>query len=140
MPLRKAILIIEKNGRMTDRLSTYLRSQQTHILSVSKLDVILPLMESNDRVYTIILVDDDPNDESLNANLGMIRQWSEEVPIIISISANNPALEKSIRQKGIFYYHTEQEKPEALHEAVKCALDKAVRDNTFLKYPGGGRC
>ena len=95
-------------------------------------------MESNDRVYTIILVDDDPNNGSLNVNLGMIKQWSEDVPIIISTSKNDPALEKTIRQSGIFYYHTEQEKIEALHTAVKCALDKAVRDNIFLKFPARG--
>ena len=135
MAIRDALLIIEKNGQLATDLSKWLRFRGKHSVSVETVDVIRSLLESNDRISAILLIDDDPVEDSLVNNLKMLRQWSQSVPIIVFTQKFDVTLEKKIRQLGVFYFHTESGGMANLKTAVECALDRAKREDLFLTPP-----
>ena len=135
MAIRDALLIIEKKGQLATDLSKWLRFRGRHSISVETVEVISSLLESNDRISAILLIDDDPVEDSLANNLKMLRQWSQRVPIIVSTQKIDVTLEKKIRQLGVFYFHTEFGGMDNLKTAVECALDRAKREDLFLTLP-----
>ena len=100
MAIRDALLIIENKGQLATIISKWLRFRGRHSLWVKTIDVISSLLESNDRISAILLVDDDPLENSLVNNLKMLRQWSQKVPIIISTRHSDAELEKKNQAAG----------------------------------------
>ena len=138
MTIRKTLLVIETTGRTASALDKWLRENGRHCLWVEKPDVAIPLLDSNDRICAVLLVDDDPVEDSFINNLNMMRQIFQKAPIITSTGKNSAALEKTIRKIGVFFYHTENEEFDELKTAVDCAFNKALTENLFLTFRGGG--
>ena len=139
MALREALLVIENKGQLAAFISKWLRSRGRHCVWVKAVDVISLLLESSDEISAILLIDDDPVEDSLVNNLKMLRQWSRTVPIVVTTVQNNSGLEKEIRELGIFYFHTKIDGMADLKTAVVCALDLAVKENLFLTPPPESR-
>ena len=138
MTIRKTLLVIETTGRTASALDKWLRENGRHCLWVKRLDVAIPLMDSKDRICAVLLVDDDPVEDSFVNNLKILKQWSRKVPVVVATAETNGALEKNIRELGVFYYHTADSGIDELKTAVECAFEKALKDNLFMTLPRGG--
>ena len=137
MTIRKTLLVIETIGRTASALDKWLRENGRHGLWVKQPDVAIPLIDSKDRICAVLLVDDDPAEDSLINNLKILKQWSQEVPVVVATDETNGVLEKTVRKLGVFYYHTVDNGIDELKTAVECAFEKALKDNLFMTLSGG---
>ena len=134
MKPRKTSLIIERERSIEKQIEPWLRKQGYHMCKIEKADVVVPLLDSKDRIYTIILVDDNPVEGFLSANLKIMRQLGPDVPIVVTTNSNDPAKEKAIRESGAFYYHMKSAGLDELKTAIKCGLDAAVKADHFMPF------
>lgn len=132
MEIRVSILIVENKGQLAAILSKWSRSRGTYSLWVKRPKISIPLIESRDRFYTIVLVDDDPAEDSLIINMKILKQLAPKVPIVISTPKSDYELERKIRKLEVFYYHLADAGIDELKTAIECALKKALTDNTFM--------
>ena len=105
---------------------------------VNKPDIAIPLLDSKDRICAVLLIDDDPVEDSIVNNLKILKQISQKVPIITSTHNNSVELEKKIRKLGVFFYHTGNDGNDELKTAIECAFEKALKNNLFMTPPPGG--
>ncbi len=136
MSTRKTVLIVEVKHKVGRQLTPWLRKQGYHAIRIERPGTILPLLDSNDRIYSMVLVDDFPLEGSLLENLKILKHLGPKVPIVITTSENDSEKEKQIRKSGIFYYHLKNEGTDDLKDAVSCALKEAVEDELFMPFVG----
>ncbi len=134
MKTRKTVLIIEKENSIEEKIKPWLTKQNYYVFKLERADVVVPLIDSKDRIYTIIIVDDNPEAGFLGANLKILKRLGPDVPIIVTTSNNEPAKEKTIRESGAFFYHMESAGDDELIDAVKCALDAALEQDHFMPF------
>jgi DNA-binding NtrC family response regulator len=131
---RKTVLIVETEATLTDKIEPWLRKQGYYAFSVDQVETIIPLLDSKDRIYAIVLVDDPPSKDSLSENLKILKQLAPEVPIIIVTPLNDAEKERKTREAGIFYYHCESAGMDELKTAVSCAVEYAVEKELFMPF------
>ena len=59
--------------------------------------------------------------------ISIIKSLRRDMPIIVTTDENNPKLESSIRQKGIFYYHVKSFGTDELMLAITNAMARSSR-------------
>jgi len=131
---RKTVLIIEKENSIEKKIKPWLTKQNYYVFKLERADVVVPLIDSKDRIYTIVIVDDNPDAGFLDANLKILKQLGPDVPIIVTTSNNEPAKEKKIRESSVFYYHMESAGEDELIDAIKCALNAALEQDHFMPF------
>ena len=131
---RKTVLIIEKENLIGKKIEPWLKKQGFYTFKIERADVIVPLIDSKDRIYTIVLVDDNPDAGFLDANLKILKRLGRNVPIIVSTDNNEAAKEKTIRESSVFYYHMESAGEDELIDAIKCALNAALEQDHFMPF------
>ena len=132
MTIRNAVLIIDKKGDTSRQISKELRKQARHSISVEHPATILPLIESRDRIYTIVLVDQGLSLGDLIEDIRILKQLGPGVPIVVSTAENSPQKEKEVRKAGISFYHLKADGVEELIKAVVSAMEHAVIKGNFI--------
>ena len=59
--------------------------------------------------------------------ISIIKSLRRDLPVIVTTDENNPELESSIRQKGIFYYHVKSFGMDELMLAIANAMARSSR-------------
>ncbi|MEJ2364197.1 MAG: response regulator [Deltaproteobacteria bacterium] len=59
--------------------------------------------------------------------ISIIKSMQNKLPIIITTEENNPELESSVRQMGIFYYHVKSFGMDELMLAISNAMARSTR-------------
>ncbi len=134
MKTRKTVLIIEKENSIEKKIGPWLKKQGYYTFKIERADVVVPLIDSMDRIYTIVIVDDNPDAGFLDASLKILKRLGPNVPIIVTTGNNDSAKEKTIRESGVFYYHMENAGEEELIDATKCALNAALEQEHFMPF------
>lgn len=100
--------------------------------------MLIPLLDSNDRIYATIVVDNGEDiDGFVIPNLRILRQLGPDVPILITTGSNSPEKEKLLRKYGIFYYHVKCVGMDDLRDAVLTAVEKAIECDKFFPFVSG---
>jgi DNA-binding NtrC family response regulator len=133
---RKTVLIVETEATLTEKIEPWLRKQGYYAFSVDQVETIIPLLDSKDRIYAIVLVDDPPSKDSLMENLKILKRLGPEVPVIVTTTLNDAEKEKEAREAGIFYYHCESAGMDELKTAVSCAVEYAIEKVLFMPFTG----
>jgi DNA-binding NtrC family response regulator len=115
-------------------MEPWLRKQGYYAFSVDQVETIIPLLDSKDRIYAIVLVDDPPSKDSLSENLKILKRLGPEVPVIVTTTLNDAEKERKTREAGIFYYHCESAGMDELKTAVSCAVEYAVEKELFMPF------
>ncbi len=136
MKPRKTVLIVETEEALPEEIEPWLRKQGYYAFSVDKADSVVPLLDSKDRIYAIVLVDDPPSKDSLSENLKILKQLGPEVPIVVTTTLNDAEKEKEAREAGIFYYHCKSAGVDELKTAVSCAVQYAIGKEIFVPFTG----
>jgi len=133
---RRTVLIIETEATLTEKIEPWLRKKGYYAFGIDKADSVVPLLDSRDRIYAIVLVDDLASEDSLSENLKILKQLGPEVPVIIATALNDAEKERKAREAGIFYYHCESAGMDELKTAVSCAVEYAVEKGLFMPFTG----
>jgi len=133
---RKTVLIVETEATITEKIEPWLRKQGYYAFSVDQVETIMPLLDSKDRIYAIVLVDDPPSKDSLSENLKILKQLGPEVPIVVTTTLNDAEKEKEAREAGIFYYHVKSAGMDELKTALSCAMEYAMDKGLFVPFTG----
>jgi DNA-binding response OmpR family regulator len=136
MTIRNAVLIVDKKGDTSGQTSEELRKQGRYSITVEHLGTVIPLIESRDRIYTIVLVDQGLSLDDLIEDIKILKQLGPGVPIVVSTAENSPQKEIEVRKAGISFYHLKDDGMEELIKAVISAMDHAVMKGNFI--PGLG--
>ena len=134
MEPRRTVLIIETEATLTEKIEPWLRKEGYYAFGIDKADSVVPLLDSRDRIYAIVLVDDLASEDSLSENLKILKQLGPEVPVIITTALNDAEKERKAREAGIFYYHCESAGMDELKTAVSCAVEYAVEKELFMPF------
>ncbi len=134
MEPRKTVLIIETEATLTEKIEPWLRKEGYYAFSIDKADSVVPLLDSKDRIYAIVLADDLESEDSLGENLRILKQLASEVPIIVTTPLNDAEKERNAREAGIFYYHCESAGMDELKTAVSCAIEYAIDKGIFMPF------
>jgi DNA-binding NtrC family response regulator len=94
--------------KLVDNIKDVFITLQGERISVLVMDVCLPESMGHEAISII---------KSLRRNL----------PVIVTTDENNPELESSIRQKGIFYYHVKSFGMDELMLAIANAMARSSR-------------
>lgn len=132
MTLRRSVLIVDETGEIGGRLTSELRSNGFYTVCIEQTDTILTLLDSNDQIYTIVFVDEGQSTEAVTESIKILKQVGPGVPIIVTASKNDPRKEKSVRERGVFFYHVRGEGMEDLVTAATCAMNDAIRKGRFV--------
>ena len=136
MEPRKSVVIIETKATLTEKIGPWLRKEGYYAFDIDKADSVVPLLDSRDRIYATVLVDDLASEDSLGENLKIFKQLAPEVPVIITTPLNDAEKERKARDAGIFYYHCESAGMDELKTAVSCAVEYAVEKELFMPFTG----
>ncbi len=134
MKPRRTVLIIETEATLTEKIEPWIRKEGYYAFGIDKADSVVPLLDSRDRIYAIVLVDDLASEDSLGENLKILKQLAPEVPVIITTPLNDPEKEREAREAGIFYYHCESAGMDELKTAVLCAVESALEKGLFMPF------
>lgn len=143
MPNRKTILIFDPKRAVITKIGPLLRKSGFYTLGIENIREIPFLIESNDRIYAILLVEGADSPEAALEMLKALKLNGGGTPIVFASETNEPRKEQNVRKIGIFYYHTAAEGMEVLYQAVISAMDYAYARDIFLpsrfkKKSGGG--
>ena len=134
MKPRRTVLIIEPKATLTEKIEPWIRKKGYYAFCIDKADSVVPLLDSRDRNYAIVLVDDLASEDSLGENLKILKQLAPEVPVIITTPFNHAEKERKAREAGIFYYHCESAGMDELKTAVLCAVESSVEKGLFMPF------
>ena len=132
MTIRNAVLIVDKKADTSGQISEELRKQGRHSISVEHPATILPLIESRDRIYTIVLVDQGLSLDDVTEDIRILKQLGPGVPIVVSMAENSPQKEKEVRKAGIAFYHVKGNGMEELIKAVVSVMEHAIMRGNFI--------
>ena len=132
MALRKSVLLVDKNLSQQDQITQELRERGLHTVPVEEAETAIPLLESKDRFFAIILIDESDSTESLMTEVKVLKQIGAGVPFIVSTMESNPEKEKAVRKAGVFYFHVMGDGMEDFVKAVTCAVDSAFKKDNFI--------
>ena len=132
MSIRNAVLIVDKNGDIGDQISERLRPRGYHTVCVGEAESFLPLLESMDRIYTILCVDQNFRSEALKQHIKVLKILGPGVPIIFTTAMNEPQKEKEVRKAGVFFYHVKTDGMKRLTNAIVRAVEYAIMKDMFI--------
>ena len=132
MNARISVLILEQENEVAANLEPWLREKGYYLVKIDRAEIIVPLIDSRDRIYTIVLVDDFSVEGSFVENLKILKQLAPKVPVVTTTQFNNPEKEKIIRKHDVFYYHIKNEGVDELKTSILCALEESVTEGIFM--------
>lgn len=137
--LRKTVLVLDRQSDVCKQISEEIKKLGYHDLCVGDLGGLWPLIDSRDRIHTVVLADPDSSMKGLKATLMALKQLTAGTPIIFTTGQNEPAKEKELRKIGVFFYHVAADGMTPLVEAIRSAMNEAVRMDLFVPAADAGQ-
>ena len=121
----QTLLIAEPNTELANSLVPWLSDKGYQVKIVDNIKDVLVALQG-EKIDVLVM------DVCLPAAMGseaisVIKSLRRNIPIIVTTDENNPELESSIRQKGIFYYHVKSFGMDELMLAISNAMARSTR-------------
>ena len=119
------VLIGESGCKLASELDPWVTEKGYKVRAVENIkDVFLALRceKINVLVMDVCL----PEEMGCEA-ISIIKSMYDRLPIIVTTDENNPELESSVRQMGIFYYHVKSFGMDELMLAISNAMARSTR-------------
>jgi DNA-binding NtrC family response regulator len=121
----QTLLIAEPGKDLSAILIPWLSEKGYRVKIVDTIKDVL-LTVQGEKIHALLM------DVCLPASMGteaisIIKTLRRDLPIIVTTDENNPELESSIRQKGIFYYHVKSFGMDELMLAIVNAMARSSR-------------
>jgi DNA-binding NtrC family response regulator len=121
----QTLLIAEPDEDLATTLVPWLSEKGYTVKIVDSIKDVLITVQG-EKIHALVM------DVCLPANMGtevisIIKSLRRDLPIIVTTDENNPELESSIRQKGIFYYHVKSFGMDELMLAINNAMARSSR-------------
>ena len=119
------VLIGESGCKLASELDPWVTEKGYKVRAVENIkDVFLALRceKINVLVMDVCL----PEEMGCEA-ISIIKSMYDKLPIIVTTDENNPELESSVRQMGIFYYHVKSFGMDELMLAISNAMARSTR-------------
>lgn len=105
-----------------------LKKMKISVLSVSKIGGLEETFINGDRIIGII-VSRQFLGQNPFSNLGKMRNFAPNTPVVVTASKSSEKFEKNIRQIGVFYYMLEPYDREEFLGVITALLDFKARNN-----------
>ena len=120
----QTLMIAESGSTLAAALDSWLVDQGYEVKLVDNMKDALITLQS-EKVHVLVM------DVCLAESMGyeaisIIKGLCRNLPIIVTTDENNPRMESSIRQKGIFYYHVKSFGMDELMLAISNAMTRAA--------------
>ena len=120
----QTLMIAEPGSTLAAALDSWLVDQGYEVKLVDNMKDALITLQS-EKVHVLVM------DVCLAETMGyeaisIIKGLCRNLPIIVTTDENNPQMESSIRQKGIFYYHVKSFGMDELMLAISNAMTRAA--------------
>ncbi|MCG6917799.1 MAG: response regulator [Deltaproteobacteria bacterium] len=121
----QTLLIAEPGKDLATTLVPWLSEKGYTVKTVDSIKDVLMTVQG-EKIHALVM------DVCLPDNMGtevisIIKSLRRDLPIIVTTDENNPQLESSIRQKGIFYYHVKSFGMDELMLAINNAMARSSR-------------
>ena len=121
----RTLLIAEPSADLATSLVPWLSEKGYQVRTVDNIkDVIVTLQGEK---VNVLVIDVCLPDAIGSEGIAIIKSLRKDMPIIVTTEENNPQLESSIRQKGIFYYHVKSFGMDELMLAISNAMARSSR-------------
>ena len=121
----QTLLIAEPGDDLTTTLVPWLSEKGYEVKIVDNIkDVFITLQ--GEKIHVLVMDVCLPESMGTEA-ISIIKSLRRDMPIIVTTDENNPKLESSIRQKGIFYYHVKSFGLDELMLAISNAMARSSR-------------
>ena len=119
------LLIGEPGCKLATELDPWVVDKGYKVRAVENIkDVFLTLQ---DEKINVLVMDVCLPEEMGCEAISIIKSMYRNLPIIVTTDENNPELESSVRQVGIFYYHVKSFGMDELILAISSAMARAAR-------------
>ena len=123
MNARISVLVLEKKDDVAESLQSWIRKKGYYLVKIDRAETIVPLIDSRDKIYTIVLVDDFPIEGSFIENLKILKQLAPHVPIVATTESNSLDKEKGMKLGATDYIV----KPFAIKDFL-ARIEKVLQD------------
>jgi DNA-binding NtrC family response regulator len=121
----QTVLIAESSEDLSATLIPWLTDNGYDVKIVDTIKDVL-LTVQGEKIHALVMDVCLPQSMGTEA-ISIIKSLHRDLPIIITTDENNPELESSIRQKGIFYYHVKSFGLDELMLAISNAMARSSR-------------
>jgi DNA-binding NtrC family response regulator len=121
----QTVLIAESSKDLSATLIPWLTDNGYDVKIADTIKDVL-LTVQGERIHALVMDVCLPESMGTEA-ISIIKSLRRDLPIIITTDENNPELESSIRQKGIFYYHVKSFGLDELMLAISNAMARSSR-------------
>ena len=121
----QTLLIAEPGKDLSTTLVPWLSEKGYTVKTVDSIKDVLMTVQG-EKIHALVM------DVCLPDNMGtevisIIKSLRRDLPIIVTTEENNPQLESSVRQRGIFYYHVKSFGMDELMLAINNAMARSSR-------------
>lgn len=121
----QTLLIAEPGKDLSVTLVPWLSEKGYRVKQVDTIKDVL-LTVQGEKIHALLMDVCVPESMGIEA-ISIIKSLRRDLPIIVTTEENNPELESSIRQKGIFYYHVKSFGMDELMLAISNAMARSSR-------------
>lgn len=121
----QTLLIAEPGKDLSVTLVPWLSEKGYRVKQVDTIKDVL-LTVQGEKIHALLMDVCLPESMGIEA-ISIIKSLRRDLPIIVTTEENNPELESSIRQKGIFYYHVKSFGMDELMLAIANAMARSSR-------------
>ncbi|MGD8252914.1 MAG: response regulator [Syntrophobacterales bacterium] len=121
----QTLLIAEPGKDLSATLASWLSEKGYRVKQVDTIKDVL-LTVQGEKIHALLMDVCLPESMGTEA-ISIIKGLRRDLPIIVTTDENNPQLESSIRQKGIFYYHVKSFGIDELMLAINNAMARSSR-------------
>jgi two-component system phosphate regulon response regulator OmpR len=119
------LLIGESGCKLASELDSWVTEKGYKVRAVENIkDVFLAL--KGEKIHVLVMDVCLPEEMGCEA-ISIIKSMYDKLPIIVTTDENNPELESSVRQMGIFYYHVKSFGMDELILAISNAMARSTR-------------
>ena len=119
------LLIGEPGCKLASELDPWVTEKGYKVRAVENIkDVFLALQ--GEKIHVLVMDVCLPEEMGCEA-ISIIKSMYNKLPIIVTTDENNPELESSVRQMGIFYYHVKSFGMDELMLAISNAMARSTR-------------
>ncbi len=121
----QTVLIAEPGDDLATTLVPWLSEKGYEVKIVGNIKDVLITIQG-EKIHALVMDVCLPESMGIEA-ISIIKSLRRDLPIIVTTDENNPKLESSIRQKGIFYYHVKSFGIDELMLAIANAMARSSR-------------
>ncbi|MFH1491356.1 MAG: hypothetical protein ABII06_20810 [Pseudomonadota bacterium] len=126
------MLVVDKGKNISAQITAQLRPHAIFALCVEEFEDFYPLLDSRDRVYTVVYVDQNHSPEVLKEHIRCINTLEPGIPVVFTTMNSDASKERAVRKAGVFFYHVRGDGMKMLGEAVLRGMEYAVRKEIFI--------